>query len=529
MSRGFTLTLIVIAAFALALGLSGCGGSSEDSASELRGSNLDASVFPSAGDGNVKALIAFRGGSETEQSSIIRGQGGKVKKHYSIVDATAVEIPMSAVATLRENSKVIAVEPNSPVKASAEITSWGLTRMNGPIVHAGGNMGSGVRVAVLDTGVDYTHTDLDGNWAGGYDFINADNDPMDDSTSGHGTHCAGIIAAERGNDAGVIGVAPQAQLYGVKILDASGYGDYSTIIQGLQWCVNNNIQIASMSLGGTVDSQILKDACDAAYAAGVLVVAAAGNSGMGTDTVQFPAKYDSVIAVGSTDSMNLRSSFSSTGPAVELAAPGSGIYSTLPGNRVGSMSGTSMACPQIAGVAALVMSAGMTNAYAVRGQLRTSVKDLGTVGRDNYFGYGLIDASLAVNIITPSEPVTPTEPTPPIIEEPGVAEPEVTHDLSCFGISIGAVKVNRVNNVSFSVQNLGSITETSTVTLYDKNKNILIGSCNVTLTSGQSTVINMKWTPTYTSSSVILSAAIAVLESETATSNNVTTKSVKVR
>lgn len=526
MSRVFTLMVVVIAAAALIVGLNGCGGSSEESVSGIRGAELDAAVFPSAGGGNVKALIAFRGGSETEQSSIIRGQGGKIKKHYNIVDATAVEIPMSAVATLRKNSRVKAVEPNSPVKASAEITAWGLTRINAPIVHAGGNMGAGVKVAVLDTGVDYTHADLDGNWAGGYDFINVDNDPMDDSTSGHGTHCAGIIAAERGNDTGVIGVAPLAQLYGVKVLDASGYGDYSTIIQGLQWCVNNNIQIASMSLGGTVDSQILKDACAAAYTAGVLVVAAAGNSGMGTDTVQFPAKYDSVIAVGSTDSMNLRSSFSSTGPALELAAPGSGIYSTLPGNRVGSMSGTSMACPQIAGVAALVMSAGMTNAYAVRSQLGTAVKDLGTVGRDNYFGYGLTDASLAVTISDLEKAVTPA---PPIVEEPEPIAPEMTRDLSCFGISVGATKVKRATNVSFSVQNLGSATETSTVTLYDQNKNILIGSANVTLSSGQSTVINMKWTPTYTSNSLILAAAIAVLEDETVTSNNVTTKSVKVR
>lgn len=509
---------IVSCVFLLMILVAGC-----KTVSETETSIPDVSVFPTSDDGNVKALVSFRGGSEEKQKSVVLDHKGKLKKRHGLINAVSIEIPSDEIERLRENPLVKIVEPNSQVKASSEIISWGLTRIDGPTVHANGNMGSGVRVAVLDTGVDYTHPDLDGNWAGGYDFINGDNDPMDDSTNGHGTHCSGIICAERGNETGVVGVAPQARLSGVKVLDSSGYGDYSTIIQGLQWCVNNNIQIASMSLGGTVDSQILKEACDAAYAAGVLIIAAAGNAGMGTDTVQYPAKYDSVIAVGSTDSMNLRSSFSSTGPTVEIAAPGSGIYSTLPGNRVGSMSGTSMACPQVSGVAALIIKSGITDPYAVRGLLRVAVKDLGVAGRDEYFGFGLTNANLAVTIEVPVIPVDPI--TEPPVEDPIV----VVRDLSCSGISVGATKVGRATNVIFNVQNLGSETEVSEVQLADENKNIIIDSRSVTLVGGQSSSISMKWTPSYSSPKVVLVASIGIVDGETVISNNSTKKSVKVR
>jgi subtilisin/minor extracellular protease Epr len=160
---------------------------------------------------------------------------------------------------------------------------------------------------------------------GGIDYVNDDDDPMDDQ--GHGTHCAGIVAAVD-NGIGVIGAAPEASLYGVKILNSEGQGSYSDIIAGIEWSVNNDMQVISMSISGDSYSQALQDACDAANNSGVVLVAAAGNNGNpwmppgGWDNVGYPAKYESVIAVAATDSMDERPYWSSTGATVELAAPG---------------------------------------------------------------------------------------------------------------------------------------------------------------------------------------------------------------
>jgi subtilisin len=273
-------------------------------------------------------------------------------------------------------------------------------RIDGEVVRAAGNGGAGVKVGVIDTGIDYTHSDLDGNYQGGYDFVNADTDPMDDN--GHGTHVAGTIAAEQ-NGAGVVGVAPAASLYAVKVLDATGSGSYGDVIAGLQWCVDNHMQIASLSLGGSVGCSTLETACNNAYAAGVLLVASAGNSGTSagtTDCVTYPAKYASVIAVGATTQTDMRPSWSSTGPAVELVAPGDGIYSTARGGGYATMSGTSMACPHVTGAAALVIASGLASSpQGVRDRLTSTADDLGTLGRDNLYGFGLVDANEAAGVV----------------------------------------------------------------------------------------------------------------------------------
>jgi subtilisin/minor extracellular protease Epr len=188
-------------------------------------------------------------------------------------------------------------------------------------------------VAILDTGIDYEHSDLNDNYIGGYDFANNDLEPMDDN--GHGTHCAGIVAAED-NEGGVVGVAPEADLYAVKVLDSVGNGYMMDVI--------------SMSFGSNLGSTSLETACDNAYSSGVLVVAAAGNDGNPSgegDNVDYPARCDSVIAVAATDSNDNRAIWSSTGPDVELAAPGVSIYSTYLGGGYATMSGTSMACPHV--------------------------------------------------------------------------------------------------------------------------------------------------------------------------------------
>jgi fibronectin type 3 domain-containing protein len=239
---------------------------------------------------------------------------------------------------------------------------------------------------------------------------------MDDN--GHGTHCAGIVAAED-NDIGVIGVAPEAYLYAVKVLDSGGSGYLSDVIAGIQWSIDNGMQVISMSLGTSFDFQSLHDACDAAYYDnGILVVAAAGNSGTVSgkgDNVIYPAKYDSVIAVAATDSNDERAWWSSTGPDVELAAPGVSIYSTYWDDTYATLSGTSMACPHVTGTAALVFVTAVDPAYdldgdgvwdasEVRKKLQDTADDLGDPGRDPQYGYGLVDADEAASLADTEPP-----------------------------------------------------------------------------------------------------------------------------
>jgi PKD repeat protein len=216
------------------------------------------------------------------------------------------------------------------------------------------------------------------------------------------------------NEEGVIGVAPEADLYGVKVLDRTGSGYVSDVILGIEWSIANGMQVISMSLGGGYLSGE-KDACDAAYDAGIVLVAAAGNGGDGdstTDEYLYPAAYGSVIAVGATNLTNVAPYWSNSGPYLELAAPGVDIYSTWNDGGYNTISGTSMACPHVAGTVALVIASDPTlNNTDVRNRLQTTADDLGPDGWDTVYGYGLVDAD---------EAVLPTEPnTPPVADADG--------------------------------------------------------------------------------------------------------------
>ncbi|HIE31793.1 MAG TPA: peptidase S8 [Methanosarcinales archaeon] len=360
-----------------------------------------------SGGEKVKVIIGFADKPNHADEDMIRGHGGKTKYTYHIIDAKAVEIPEQAIDRIKRNPRVAYVEEDAEVRVLEETLPWGVDRIDADVVHAGGNTGAGVRVAIIDTGIDYNHPDLDDNYVAGYDFVNDDDDPMDDD--GHGTHCAGIVAA-KDNDIGVVGVAPDADIYAVKVLDDTGSGYMSDVAAGIEWAMDNEAQIISMSLGSDYPSRTVRDACYAAYESGILIVAAAGNYHdrytphgklIKVDTsVDYPARYDSAIAVGATDSSDVIASFSCTGPDVELAAPGVSILSTVLGGGYDSYSGTSMACPHVAGTAALVIASdpNLTN-DEVRGRLRDTADDLGAPGFDHLYGYGLVDADEA--ILTP--------------------------------------------------------------------------------------------------------------------------------
>ncbi len=349
-----------------------------------------------------RMLVGFRAdkGPQTAQArgEAVRGMGGLVHRNFDLVPAVAATLPEQAIEKLKAREDVEYVEDDVVLEAIGQVLSWGVNRIDADLAWPTGNTGKGVKVAILDTGIDYDHPDL--RVAGGVNYAGTTKDgstyPADwNDNYGHGTHVAGIVAA-RNNTIGVIGVAPDVSLWAVKVLGDTGGGYTSDIIQGLQWCTTHGIRVASMSLGGGNTSS-LKYACDRAYALGVLLVAAAGNNG---GAVTYPAAYSSVIAVSATDSYNRRASWSNYGPQIELAAPGVSIYSTYKNGTYATLSGTSMACPHVTGAAALAWASGLTTNVAVRKRLTSTAEDLGTVGFDYYFGYGLVDAQRAAKYAT---------------------------------------------------------------------------------------------------------------------------------
>ena len=278
-----------------------------------------------------------------------------------------------------------------------------------------------VIIAVLDTGIDLDHPDLaakiwthpgevpangvDDDQNGKVDDVHGwhfylpfeDNDPQDDN--GHGTHVAGIAAAETDNEVGIAGMSWGAQLMPVKVLDEYGEGWYSDVIAGIVYATDNGAAIINLSLGGEESSQSLQEAVDYSHARGVLLIAATGNSG---GPVFYPAACDHVLSVGATDVDDHRPGFSNHGPEIDVVAPGVEIYSTWPW-RGGYFyqSGTSVAAPHVAGLAALIWSVRPDLANDQVAQvISQTAHDLGEPGWDEFYGWGRIDAYQALLNVT---------------------------------------------------------------------------------------------------------------------------------
>jgi subtilisin family serine protease len=369
----------------------------------------------------VRVLIGLNNTPTAADEAMVTFVGGEIIYRYHLVNAMAILVPQSAIPGLRQNPNVAVIEPDLEVEITdSELdAAWGVKHIGSGTLHDAGIKGTSVRVAVVDTGIDYTHPDLSANFVGGFDFVNNDPDPMDDH--GHGTHIAGIIAA-MDDDNGVIGVAPEAALYGIKVLGSAGSGSWSGVIAGIEWATDNGIQVTNNSYSGGVDpGTIVKAAFDNSYALGVLHIASAGNSGNcdGTgETTRWPARYPSVVATTATDSRDLRACFSSTGLDVELSAPGVSVNSTYLGGGYRFLSGTSMASPHVVGSAALVIGNGTTTNVEVRQVLVDTANDLGPEGFDPLYGYGLIDPVEAVDGAPPPSPHPPNTPPEVTITSP---------------------------------------------------------------------------------------------------------------
>jgi subtilisin len=300
--------------------------------------------------------------------------------------------------------------PTLPQGLNEAQVPWGVRRVKAPWVWPK-DQGDNVNVAVIDTGIDSSHTDLAGRVKGCYDAIDKTDTKCTDQTSaggnpGHGTHVSGTIAGQGVSPNGVFGVAPKVNLFAVRVLDSNGGGGPVGIAKGILWCAKNNIQVANMSLGTPIPIFFIHWAIDYATKKGVVFVAAAGNSGKGVD---YPAKYDNVIAVSADGLVTVKtpgqpdqigdqiSSWSSRGDKVEFIAPGVGVLSTLPGGKYDTLDGTSMASPHVTGLAALAIKAqgikpGPNSLAQVRAALRAAATKLPGIP-DSDQGFGMIDAT----------------------------------------------------------------------------------------------------------------------------------------
>jgi thermitase len=285
---------------------------------------------------------------------------------------------------------------------------WGLPKIKAPAAWDVTTGSSDVVIAVVDTGIDLEHPDFScpGKLVSGKNIVSPGSSPDDDH--GHGTHVAGIAAACTNNVTGVAGVAWGARLMPVKALTSNGSGSYEWVASGITYAADQGADVINLSLGGLGGSSTLANAVQYAHDRGAMVVAAAGNCGGGCsiggsyyyNPIMYPGAYPSTIAVAATDSSDNWASFSEHHPYVDVAAPGVSIYSTLLDKGYGYLQGTSMAAPHVSGLAALVWSLGpgLTNDQ-VRDVIQSTAVDLGSPGKDDYFGHGRINAWQATDTL----------------------------------------------------------------------------------------------------------------------------------
>lgn len=386
---------------------------------------LKASQFSKQGSIPGEILIRFKPGVQrgavqnTLQAFQLQTlkQVGPAQWGLHLVKAPSAQMSAQALQALNQNPSVLYAEPNgimgiSPNEESApprlmrndafpndemfndqyahqrteSLKGWEIQKGKPDLV-----------VAVVDTGVDLNHPDLKDNMLPkGYDFVDDDEVAMDEQ--GHGTHCAGISAGVAHNKIGIAGYAPGAKIMPVRVLDRRGSGTWADVASGIAWAADNGAHVINLSLGGSSDSKVVGDAVKHALDKDVVVVAAMGNDG--NNTKSYPAAYPGVVAVGATNSQDRIAGFSQYGEWTSVSAPGVSILSTMMQSRrpYSKLSGTSMASPAVAGLAALVRSQFPDLSQAeVKAHIEHTAEDLGDAGYDIHYGHGRINVFKALS------------------------------------------------------------------------------------------------------------------------------------
>ncbi|HTL52976.1 MAG TPA: S8 family serine peptidase, partial [Planctomycetota bacterium] len=433
----------------------------------------------------------------------MRAGAAIVRQHGRLHSSTATASPASQTA-LRSTAGVVGVEEDFLVSASVtpaqatDVTGsttpppegipYGVYRISGA-PGSGMNTGAGVVIAIVDTGIDLTHPDLQPNIIGSYNAINATRSANDDN--GHGSHCAGIAAAAH-NGVGVIGVAPDAKLLAVKVLDRNGSGTSSDVAEGILWAADNGAQVISMSLGSSSSSSLIQTAVQDAASRNIVICAAAGNDGPaapGSSDVEYPGAYPECLAISCWTDLDgtpaatgaispwgdpdeSLASFSCTGAEVDFTAPGVQIYSDWKSGGFNTISGTSMSTPHAAGVAALNIKAGKAD---VRAAMAARCEHV--AGTPEQIGAGLIRASAplppTVTISAPTEggtfynyaPVTLTATASDPQDGDAGASIQWSSNLGGAlgtGASVGVILVIGDHTITASVTNSNGLTASAT-------------------------------------------------------------------
>ena len=381
-----------------------------------------------AAEGASRKIVIFKKDYKMSKALPVMEQNGwQVKRNIDLINAMVVDVPeadstkidmlveskalpgaiiieddfyanwLKASAATLEKTGALLAEPQTDVFAPAlsvpNVTPsvagsdpeipWGISKVGAPEVWYKWT-GKGIKVGIVDTGIDLTHPDLAPNIV---NTINVTTGGPGQDDQGHGTHVAGTIAAVR-DGKGVVGVAPEASIYAAKVLGANGSGSLSDVVTGIDWVVKQGVQVINMSLGSPSPAESLRLAVQRASEAGVAVVCAAGND---SGPVGYPAAYEGAIAISAGDESGNMASFSSHGPQVAFIAPGVNVYSTYLGGQYKSLRGTSMASPHVAGLAVLAVQGGAKDGAAVLKALKGAAKPSGNL-QNNEQGAGMINA-----------------------------------------------------------------------------------------------------------------------------------------
>jgi subtilisin len=379
--------------------------------------NFSAQLSNAVPSEHPRKIVVFKKwyGREADQDALLRNFGALKVKRLNLINSQAVHLPPGAEKHLKRKNEILRIDedlvitavvrktkpkpkrPHSPRKLPERLP-WGIQRIYADLIWEV-TTGSMVKVAILDTGIDLDHPDLWRNIKGGINTLRPRKSADDDN--GHGTHLAGTIAAID-NNFGVIGVGPEIYLYAVKVLDKKGEGWLSDLIDALDWCIANKIQVINMSFGSLEGNQSFHDAIIRAHQAGITMVASAGNNGEDSGLIEYPAFYPETIAVSAIDQYDNFASFSSYGHQIDLTAPGVNIFSTYRNGFYETMYGTSMSAAHVTGTAALILTTSPKWGYdldndriwdpdEIRERLIDTAEDLGLSYQHQ--GAGLVRAS----------------------------------------------------------------------------------------------------------------------------------------